>query len=101
MKGSVADADRLHHALRILHYLSPIAVLAYFMLAGIVSFCTLQSLKASGVGPRKAILWLMSLVLLSYVVEACMLLTDTLANHARHSTTGTNVSWLPTSAGCE
>lgn len=94
MAGGEAEADRLRHGLEILHYLSPVAVFAYYLLAVTVSVCTLQNLNVSTTGPRKFVLWFVSLVLLSYVLEACMLLTDTLANHAHFSSTDANVSWI-------
>lgn len=94
MEVGGAEAERLRHGLELLHYLSPVAVFAYYLLATTVSVCTLQSLNVSTTGPRKFILCFVSLVLLSYVLEACMLLTDTLANHALFSSTDTNVSWI-------
>ncbi len=95
MVGGEAEADRLRHSLQILHYFAPIAVFAYYQLAATVSVFTLQNLKVSTPGPRKLVLCFMSLVLLSYVLEACMLVTDTVAKHAHFSSTDTNVSCTP------
>lgn len=88
----MATTDKLRHFLSILHYLSPIVIISFYLLAATVSICTLQSLKASRIGPRQLLLWLMSSVLVSYIVEACMLLTDTMTNDARFSSTDSNVS---------
>jgi len=92
MMGGEAEADPLRYVLQMLHYFSPIAVIAYYMVAAVVSVCTLQNLKISSTGPPKSIFCFMSLVLLSYVLEACMLVADTLGNHAHFSSTDTNVS---------
>lgn len=98
MMGGEAEADPLRHGNQMLHYFSPIAVIAYYMVAAIVSVCTLQNLKISMTGPPKSVLCFMSLVLVSYVSEACMLVADTLGNHAHFSSTDDNVSWIPTFA---
>lgn len=94
---SIIEADVTHarpmlHALAVMHYLSPAVVLAYYLIAATVSACALHKPKAAGSGLRGVVLCLVSLVLLSYFVEACMLLTDTLTNYARFSSTDDNVS---------
>lgn len=80
------------HFLQSLHYIAPAVVLAYFLITTAISACTLQSLKACRAGPRKILVSLASLVVLSFLVESCMLLTDTAVNGARHSSTDSNVS---------
>lgn len=91
MEAGVTDARPMLRALAVLHYLSPAVVLAYYLIAATVSACALHKPKVSRPGPRKVVLWLVSLVLSSYFVEACMLLTDTLTNHAGFSSTDKNV----------
>ena len=85
----------IQQALRVLHYLSPTLVIAYYVLAVAISICTLQSQKNSRSSPRKALIGLSCLVLLSYGVEACMLIVDTFASNSRYSTTASNVSKDP------
>lgn len=91
MPGDLRSLDRVD-ALYVLQYMSPVLVIAYYLLASTVSLCSLQKARSSGTSPRKTLLWLMSLVALSYMVEACMLVLDSLANHARFSSTNSNVS---------
>ena len=81
--------------LQYLRYIVPAVVFAYFWIAKTISVCTLQNLKASGTGPRKVLLPLASLVVFSFLVESCMLLTDTAFNGARYSSTDSNVSSHP------
>ena len=78
-----------------LRYIVPATVLAYFWIARIISACTLQNLKASSTGPRKLLLPLASLVVVSFFVDSCMLLLDTAFNGARYSSTSSNVSSPP------
>lgn len=95
MAVEVAATNQQPRFLQSLHYLAPALVLAYFLIATAISICTLQNLKASRTGPRKILLSLLSLVVISFMVEACMLLTDTAVNGADHSSTDSNVSFLP------
>ena len=88
----VAAADQQQRFIHSLHYFGPALVLAYFHVANAYSACTLQNLKARGTGPRKVLIPLVCLVLISFLVEACMLLTDTAINGARYSSTDVNVS---------
>ena len=92
--------DRVQHALRAFYYLSPILVIAYYVLAVLVRICTLQDQKNSRSSPRKALIGLSCLVSFSYGVEACMLIVDTFANKSRYSTTASNVSKDPTYVSC-
>ena len=78
-----------------LNYVAPALVLAYFLITSVISTCTLQKLKAGHTGPRKVLVSLVSLVVISFLAEACMLLTDTAVNGARHSSTDSNVSLSP------
>ena len=78
-----------------LRYIVPATVLAYFWIARIISACTLQNLKASSTGPRKILLPLASLVMVSFLVDSSMLLMDTAFNDARYSSTDSNVSSRP------
>lgn len=92
MTAVVAAAEQQQRFLQALHYIAPALVLAYFLVAATVSICTLQNLKASRSGPRRILVCLVSLIVVSFLVESCMLLTDTAVNGARHSSTDGNVS---------
>ena len=87
--------DGVQLALRALYYLSPILIIAYYILAVAVRICTLQDQKSLRSSPRKTLIGLSCLVSLSYGVEACMLIVDTFANNSRCSTTASNVSKDP------
>lgn len=91
MTMEVAATEQQQHFLKALHYIAPASVFAYFLITTTISACTVQHLKACGNGPRKVLVSLVSLVVLSFLVESCMLLTDTAVNGARHSSTDTNV----------
>ena len=86
------------HFLRSLHYVAPALVLVYFFITTTIGACTLRNLKGLGTGARKVLLSLASLVVISFLVESCMLLTNTLVNGARQSSADSNVSvfisWL-------
>ena len=75
-----------------LHYVVPATVFAYYVIARIISACTLQNLRVSSTGPRKVLLLLASLVMVSFLIESGMLLTDTAINDARYSSKDSNVS---------
>lgn len=87
--------------LKALHYVAPALVLAYFLITTIISACTLQNLKACGTGPRKVLVSLVSLVVISFLVESCMLLADTLIGDSCHSSTDGNVSTFPRATNLE
>ena len=91
----MAAPSKLQQVIPTVHYLSPAVLVAYYLLATALNFCTLHNLKPSRPCPRLVLLGLMSMVLLAYSVEACMLLIDTLANHGRFSSTDGNVSEAP------
>ena len=94
----MATSTGLHHIRNVLYCLVPATVLTYYILASTISTCTLQNLKAhAGKTPFKVLLWLMILVLMSFVVEALMLVVDTIDNGARYSSTASNVKSLLTS----
>lgn len=95
MAVEVVAINHQQRFLQSFHYLAPALVLAYFMVTTAISVCTLQNLKACRSGPRKVLVSLLSLVITSFLVEACMLLTDTAVNGAHHSSTDSNVSSLP------
>ena len=81
--------------LRVLHYIFPTIILAYYLVAQSVSICTLQSLRCSGRQTnRKPILVLQVTVLALYAIEASMLTLDTLLNNASNSSRDSNVSNL-------
>ena len=87
--------DKPQDLRHILSYTVPGIVLAYYILALTISVLTLQNLKAQDrKTPCKVLLWLIALVLLSYIIEAGLLLTDTFANEALNSSTDCNVSPL-------
>ena len=91
----MATSTGLHHMRYVLYYLVPATVLTYYILASTISTCTLQNMKAHpGQTPFKVLLWLMILVLLSFMVEALMLIVDTVYNGARYSSTASNVKTL-------
>lgn len=94
MAAKMAVSHELQHALHVVHYVSPAAIIAYYVLAVTVSTCTLQNLKTR-TSPRKILIGFTCMILLSYAVEACMLLIDTLANHGQFSSTDSNVSEVP------
>ena len=95
MAAEVALTSQQQRFLQCLHYVVPATVFAYFLLARTISACTLQNLKVSSTGPCKVLLPLASLVMVSFLVESCMLLTDTAINGARYSSTDSNVSSPP------
>ncbi|KAL9133811.1 MAG: hypothetical protein Q9175_005012, partial [Cornicularia normoerica] len=91
MAVEVAATPQQQRFLQCLHYIAPAWVLAYFLITTTISACTLQKLRACGIGPRKVLVSLVSLVVISFLVDSCMLLTDTAVNGARHSSTDSNV----------
>lgn len=95
MAVEMAAREQQQRFLKALHYIAPASVLAYFLITTTISACTMQHLKGCATGPRKVLVSLVSLVLISFLVESCMLLTDTAINAASHSSTDTNVSTLP------
>ena len=95
MTAHMTAIDKPQHLRHILSYTVPGTVLAYYILALTISVLTLQNLKAQDrKTPCKVLLWLIALVLLSYIIEAGLLLTDTFANEALNSSTDCNVSPL-------
>lgn len=78
-----------------LHYIAPALILVYFSVAVTVSVCTLQNLRARRAGPRKVLVCLVSLIVISFLVESCLLLADTAFYGAHHSSTDGNVSTFP------
>ncbi len=96
MVTDMAATDKLQQALQIVHYLSPAVVILYYILALTISICTLHNLDSSRSRPRKILLRLTVVILLSYLVEVCLLVIDTLVNHGRLSSTDRNVSRVPT-----
>ena len=80
---------------RYLHYIAPALILAYYLIATSISACTLQNLKPCATGPYKVLLPLVCLVVISFLVESCVLLIDTTVNGARHSSIDSNVSTRP------
>lgn len=88
----MATSNGLHHMRNVLYFIVPATVLTYYILASMISTCTLQNMKARpGKTPFKVLLWLMILVALSFGIEALMLIVDTIDNEARYSSTGSNV----------
>lgn len=91
----MGSSKQIHQTLVILHYLSPALVLLYFAVAAAISICTLQTLGNNGrKAPRKTILSVMLVIMLSYVSEALMLVVDTFTSEMRRTTTDGNVSFL-------
>jgi phosphatidylserine synthase len=92
----MAVMDKLYGLRHILHYTVPATVLVYYVVAVTVSILTLQNLRfPNRKTPRKVLPQLVAFVLLSYVVEAALFLTETFANGVLHSSTDSNVSLLP------
>ena len=85
--------------LQALHYLAPASILGYFLITTAISACKLQNLKASGTGPRKVVIPLVCLVVVSFLVESCMLIIDTAISGACHSSRDSIVSFLPRKSG--
>ena len=94
-----ATKQQLEGFLQSLRYLAPVIILGYFLASSTISICTLQNLKACGTAPRKVLIMLVCMVVISFLVESCMLVTDTAINSARHSSTDSNVSVLPCETG--
>ena len=92
MPVEMAAARQQQRFLQALHYTAPALILGYFLISTAISAFTLQNLKASSTGSRKVLVSLGCLVVLSFFVDSCMLLTDTSLNGARHSSTDHNVS---------
>ena len=98
MQVDMAAATRQQRFLQAPHYVAPALVLGYFLITTVISACTLQNLKPGSTGSRKLLVPLVCLVTISFLVESCMLLTDTATtavNDARHSSTDSNVSIFP------
>lgn len=95
MPVEIAAAGQQQRFLQALHYFAPALVLGYFSITSAISSCTLHNLKASGTGSRKVLISLVCVVLLSFLVDCCILLVDTALNGARHSHTDRNVSIFP------
>ncbi|KAL9070382.1 MAG: hypothetical protein Q9161_004941 [Pseudevernia consocians] len=91
MAAEVLATKQQQHFLQLLHYIAPALVLLYYLIATTISVCTLQNLKPGTTSPRRVLVSLVSLVVISYLVESCMLLTDTTINGARQSSTDSNV----------
>ena len=67
---STSNNEQLREAVKALHYVAPWAILAYYVIAAAVSVCTLQTISAKIRGrkaPRKVILWIMFVVMVTYV----------------------------------
>lgn len=90
---TAAKEQQLLRFVQIFRYVAPILVFGYFLISTTISTCTLQNLKAQGTGPRKVSVSLVCLVVISFVVDSCMLLTDTAVHGAHQSSTDSNVSW--------
>ena len=90
----MAAARQQQRFLQALHYLAPASVLGYFLITTAISACKLQNLKASGTGPRKVVIPLAYLVVVSFLVESCMLIIDTAISGACHSSRDSIVSFF-------
>lgn len=95
MPAETAAARQQQRFLQALHYIAPVLVLGCFLITSAISACTLHNLKASGTGSRKVLISLVCVVVLSFLVDSCMLLADTALNGARYSPTDSNVSIFP------
>ena len=95
MAVAMVAIEPQQRVLKALHYIAPSSVFAYFLIATTISACTIQHLKGCTTGPRKVLVSLLSLVVISFLVESCILLTDTAFYAARYSSTDTNVSTVP------
>ena len=93
MPMEMAAARQQQRFLQALHYLAPASVLGYFLITTAISACKLQNLKASGTGPRKVVIPLVCLVVISFSVDSCMLIIDTAISGACHSSTDSIVSF--------
>ena len=99
MPKDMAAARQQQRFLQALHYLAPVLILGYFLITTAVSACKLQNLKASGTGPRKVVIPFVCLVVVSFLVESCMLIIDTAIGGACHSSTDSIVSLFPRKPG--
>ena len=95
MPMEMAAARQQQRFLQALHYLAPTSVLSYFLITTAISACKLHNLKASGTGPRKVVIPLVCLVVVSFLVESCMLIVDTAISDACHSSRDSIVSLFP------
>ncbi|KAL6718941.1 hypothetical protein ACLMJK_003176 [Lecanora helva] len=86
----MGSSQELGKALHIVYYLSPILLISYYIIAVAVSVCTLQNLKSPRNSPRKILLALTCMVLLSYFAEDCMLVVDAFKNNGYHYSTASN-----------
>ena len=97
---SMAPSNGSDHMRKVLYYVVPATVFIYYILASAISIFTLQNMKIRPYEtPFKVLLWLMILVVLSFGVEALMLVVDTISNEARYSSTGSNVRLFSHLAG--
>ena len=88
--------DPHHSALRVLHYVFPAILLAYYVIAEIISICTLQNLRSRGHKiNRKLIVLLQCAVLTLYAIEAVLLVLNSSLSLVGKSSTDDNVSPLP------
>lgn len=79
-------------ALEVLHYIFPLIVLGYFLVATSISICTLQSLKSQPRKiPRKPWLILQGFIFGLYLAEGLMLLSNTIFQDASSSSKDANV----------
>ena len=92
MPIEMTAARQQQRFLQALHYLAPALVLGYFLITTAVSACRLQNLKASRTGPRKVVIPLVCLVVVSFLLESCMLIIDTAVTGACHSSRDSIVS---------
>lgn len=83
--------QQMQFAIQVLHYTGPPVVLFYYLIAATVSVCILQTLEKSERKPQKLALYYMLFVMVTYIVEASMLVFDTFNNQPRRSTTDSNV----------
>ena len=87
------STQRIRYAVQALHCTASPLVLLYYLIAAMVSICTLQSLKRPDKKKsQKPAIYFMLSIMMTYIVEASMLVFDTFNSQLRTSTTDSNVS---------
>lgn len=92
MTGDMVVTYRLQNLRHVISYCVPAAVLLYYGIAVTISSLMLQNLKRQDQKKhRRKLFWLVAVVLVSYIFEASLLLTDTFASGGRYSCSDINV----------
>ncbi|MCJ1473824.1 hypothetical protein MMC13_002476 [Lambiella insularis] len=80
-----------HQAVEVLHYVTPFAVALYYVIATAVGICMLQSSTHDGKSPHTAILVVMFVVMVTYICEDGIILSQLSAADNPLATTDSNI----------